>query len=44
LAISGIAMTALPVFMVAGTLAAAIVFAFLIDLVKVPVFDRLGIT
>jgi H+-transporting ATPase len=43
LAISGIAMTALPVFMVAGTLAAAIVFAFLIDLVKVPVFDRLGI-
>jgi H+-transporting ATPase len=44
LAISGIAMTALPVFMVAGTLGAAIVFAFLIDLVKVPVFDRLGIT
>jgi H+-transporting ATPase len=44
LAISGIAMTALPVFMVAGTLAAAIVFAFLLDLVKVPVFHRLRIT
>ena len=44
LAIAGIAMAALPVLMVAGTLAAAIVFAFLLDLLKVPVFHRLRIT
>ena len=37
-------MTALPVLMVAGVLAAAIIFAFLLDLLKVPVFHRLGIT
>jgi H+-transporting ATPase len=44
LAIAGIAMAALPVLMVAGTLAAAIVFAFLLDLLKVPVLHRLRIT
>lgn len=44
LAISGIAMTALPAEMVMGVLAAAIIFALALDLVKVPVFRRLGIT
>ena len=43
LAIGGIAMTALPAFIVAATLAAAAVFAVIIDLVKVPAFRRLGI-
>jgi H+-transporting ATPase len=38
LAIAGIAMVPLPVPMVAGTLAAAVVFTVLLDLVKVPVF------
>ena len=44
LAVAGIAMTPLPAWVVAGTLAAAVVFAILLDLVKVPVFRRLGIT
>jgi H+-transporting ATPase len=44
LAVAGIAMTALPLLMVVGTLAAAIVFAFLLDFAKVPVFQRLKIT
>jgi hypothetical protein len=44
LAIVGIAMTPLPVLLVAGTLAAAAAFAFVLDFVKVPVFARLGIT
>jgi len=43
LAVSGIAMTALPIMIVAGTLAAATAFAFVLDLVKVPVFSRLKI-
>jgi H+-transporting ATPase len=43
LAIGGIAMTALPALIVAGTLAAAALFAVIIDLVKVPAFRRLGI-
>ncbi len=43
LAVGGIAMTPLPPLMVTGTLAAAVVFAFVLDLVKVPVFIRLGI-
>lgn len=43
-AIVGIAMTALPVLVVVGTLVAAVAFAFVLDLVKVPVFARLGIT
>jgi H+-transporting ATPase len=44
LALGGIAMTALPAWVVAGTLAAAAVFAILFDFVKLPVFRRLGIT
>jgi H+-transporting ATPase len=43
LAIGGIAMVRLPAWLVAGTLAAAAIFAFILDLVKVPVFVRLGI-
>jgi H+-transporting ATPase len=43
LAIEGIAMTPLPAWTVAGTLAAAAVFAVILDLVKVPVFRRLRI-
>jgi H+-transporting ATPase len=39
----GIAMTPLPLFVVGGTLAAAAIFAFILDLAKVPVFHRLGI-
>jgi H+-transporting ATPase len=37
-------MIPLPVWLVAGTLAAAVAFAFVLDLVKVPVFARLRIT
>jgi H+-transporting ATPase len=44
LAVVGIAMTPLPAWVVLGALAAAGVFAVLIDLVKVPVFERLKIT
>jgi H+-transporting ATPase len=44
LAIGGIAMTPLPVSAVAGVFAAAAVFTFVLDAVKVPVFARLGIT
>jgi H+-transporting ATPase len=43
LALGGIAMTPLPTLVVAGTLAAAIAFAFILDLVKVPLFRRLKI-
>jgi H+-transporting ATPase len=43
LAIGGIAMTPLPAWTVAGTLAAAAVFAVILDLVKVPAFRRLNI-
>ena len=43
LAVGGIAMTPLPALVVAGTLAAAAAFAFVLDMVKVPVFARLGI-
>jgi len=43
LAIVGIAMTPLPVLVVGGTFAAAIVFALALDVLKVPVFRRLGI-
>jgi H+-transporting ATPase len=39
----GIAMEPLPFLLVTGTLAGAVVFAFLVDFVKVPVFRRLGI-
>jgi H+-transporting ATPase len=44
LAVAGIAMTPLPVSMVAGTLASAAAFAVILDLVKVPAFRRLKIT
>jgi H+-transporting ATPase len=44
LAIGGIAMTPLPAFVLAGMLAAAAAFAFILDAVKVPAFARLGIT
>jgi H+-transporting ATPase len=43
LAIGGVAMAPLPAAVVAGTLAAAAAFAFVLDLVKVPVFRRLEI-
>ena len=43
LAIEGIAMAPLPALFVAGTLAAAAVFAVVLDLVKVPAFRRLVI-
>ena len=43
LATCGIAMTPLPIFVVGGTLLAAVVFAFILDFAKVPVFKRLRI-
>ena len=43
LATFGIAMIPVPVAVVAGTLVAAAVFAFVLDFAKVPVFRRLGI-
>ncbi len=39
----GLAMAPLPLMVIGGTLAAAIVFAFLVDFVKVPVFRHLKI-
>jgi H+-transporting ATPase len=44
LATRGIAMMALPFSVIAWTLAAAAAFGFALDLVKVPVFHRLGIS
>jgi H+-transporting ATPase len=43
LATCGIAMTALPIFIVGGILASAVVFGFIADVAKVPVFNRLEI-
>jgi H+-transporting ATPase len=43
LAVGGIAMTPLPAWVVAGTLVAAIAFAVVLDLAKVPLFARLAI-
>jgi H+-transporting ATPase len=43
LATCGIAMTPLPIFVVGGILVAAAVFAFILDVAKVPVFKRLRI-
>jgi H+-transporting ATPase len=43
LAIRGIAMAPLPVSVVAGEFAAAVVFGLILDGVKIPVFARLGI-
>jgi hypothetical protein len=37
-------MTPLSIFVVAGTLAVAVLFAFVVDAAKGPVFGRLGIT
>jgi H+-transporting ATPase len=42
-AICGILMTPLPIVVVAGALAATVVFAFVVDAAKGPVFRRLGI-
>jgi H+-transporting ATPase len=44
LAVGGIAMAPLPASIVASTLAAAVALTFVLDMVKVPVFARLGIT
>jgi H+-transporting ATPase len=44
LAIAGIAMTPLAPLIVAGTLLAAIILTLVLDLVKIPVFSRLGIS
>jgi H+-transporting ATPase len=43
LAICGIAMTPLPLFVVGGIFVAAVVFGFILDFAKVPVFNRLRI-
>jgi len=43
LAIGGIAMAQLSIFVVGGILLATAVFAFIVDFAKVPVFRRLGI-
>jgi H+-transporting ATPase len=43
LAITGIAMAPVPALLVAGMLAAAALFALVLDLIKVPVFAHLGI-
>jgi H+-transporting ATPase len=39
----GIVMAPLPLLVMSGTLAGAVVFAFVVDIVKVPVFNRLKI-
>jgi H+-transporting ATPase len=44
LAVGGIAMAPLPALLVAATLAASVIFAFILDLIKVPVFARLGVS
>ena len=44
LSVGGIAMPPLPAWLVAGVLAAAAAFALILELVKTPVFRRLGIT
>jgi H+-transporting ATPase len=44
LSVMGIAMSALPIVIVMGSLAGAAAFAVLIDFVKVPAFRRLAIT
>jgi H+-transporting ATPase len=43
MATRGIAMAPLPLFVMGGTLLGAAGFAFMVDIVKVPVFKRLGI-
>jgi H+-transporting ATPase len=44
LAVFGIAMTPLPIAIIAGEFAAAIAFGVVMDLVKIPVFARLSIS
>ena len=44
LAAAGIAMAPLPLGVIAGTLGGAVVLAFLMDFVKVPLFHRLSLT
>jgi H+-transporting ATPase len=44
LATAGIFMTPVPILVVAGTLIAAVVFAFLVDAAKGPAFGRLEIS
>ncbi len=44
LAYRGIAMAPLPLFLITGIFAGAVVFAFMADTLKVPVFRRLGFT
>jgi H+-transporting ATPase len=43
LAVAGIATTSLPVLVVAGTFAAALAFAVVLDILKLPLFARFGI-
>jgi H+-transporting ATPase len=43
LAICGIAMVPLPLLLMSGTLVATIVFALIVDIVKIPIFNRLKI-
>jgi H+-transporting ATPase len=43
LAMSGIVMTALPMQVVVGVLAAAVLFAFVLDMVKVTIFAHLRV-
>ncbi|MGA3126258.1 MAG: plasma-membrane proton-efflux P-type ATPase [Candidatus Korobacteraceae bacterium] len=43
LGICGIAMVPLPLLVMSGTLAAAVVFALIVDVVKIPIFNRLKI-
>jgi H+-transporting ATPase len=43
LAICGIAMSSLPIFVVGGILLVTVVFALILDIAKVPVFNRLKI-
>jgi H+-transporting ATPase len=43
LAVAGIAMAPIPAVVVAGTFAAAVLFALVLDIIKIPVFAHLGI-
>jgi H+-transporting ATPase len=43
LAVAGIAMAPIPAVVVAGALSAAVLFALVLDLIKLPVFAHLGI-
>jgi H+-transporting ATPase len=44
LAVCGIGMGPLSIFVVLGIFVAVVIFAFILDFIKVPVFDLLGIT